>query len=93
MTSHSLTVRDVQVIGGKAYIRWSDNSEDEFDSKAAVTAFAQRTFEDKEAAKRFAKALALARYLRIDPNINNPNLIVNKTITLTDESNTVASIG
>ena len=92
MASHSLIITSVRFANGRAYIRWSDNSEDEFDSKADVTEFVRSAFEDKAAANKFLKAIGLARYLRVDPQMNNPALIEGRTITITNESNTFGTI-
>lgn len=88
MASVAVTVATVRRVAGRVYVRWTDGTEDEFDSLADAKAFIQ----DGDSFRQIAKRMLIARYLRVDPTGNNPNLIEGRTMTLTDDSNTMAVV-
>jgi hypothetical protein len=89
MAIRTLTVLKVFRNNGKAYINWSNGEQEEFSSLAEAKAFAASLTDDIA----FVKKLALARYFFVDPNATNPSLIEGKTITVTNESNTMVTVG
>lgn len=89
MASVTLTVSDVRQAGGKVFVRWSDGVENEFASLADAIAFRDSLFRE---GRELARKMAIARYLRVDPTGSNPSLIEGRSITLTDESNTMAAV-
>lgn len=83
----SLTVNRVRRIGGRVYVRWSDKTEQDFGSlEEAREKVASKL--DRET----LRALALSRYLFIDPNGTNPGLIEGRTITFTNENNAMVAV-
>lgn len=88
MASKSLTVNQVFRRNGKIYLNWSDKSQSEFESLADAKEFVRSLTDDVS----FAKKLALARYFQVDPTASNPTLIEGRTITITNESNTMVTV-
>lgn len=88
MASVAVTVSTVRRINGIVYVRWSDGVENQFDSLADAKTFIQ----DGDAFRDIARRMLIARYLRVDPTGNNPGLIEGRTMTLTDENNTMAVV-
>lgn len=88
MATKALSVVKVFNRNGRAYINWSDKSQSEFRSLEHAKEYVRELTEDNE----FLRRLALARYFFIDPNATNPNLIEGRTITVTNESNTMVTV-
>lgn len=89
MASLSLTVQKLFRRNGKAYINWSDKTQQEFSSLADVREFASISGDD---AKTLARKLALSRYFQLDPTAATPGLIEGRTVTITNESNSMVSV-
>ena len=89
MASITLTVSDVAAIGGRVYVRWSDGVEQEFSSLASARGVRDGLADQ---ARELARNFAIARYLRVDPNGQNPSLIEGHSITMTDESNNMVVV-
>lgn len=87
MASYSLTVVDVFAQSGRVYVRFSDKTVVEFRSLADAKEYATRGV-DKDLLRR----LVLNRYFEVDPNGSNPSLIEGRTITATNESNTMVVV-
>lgn len=89
MPSRSLTCTKVTKRNGKAYIRWSDKTELEFASLQDAKDYANSVVNDLD----FLRKLALGRYFQLDPTAVNPNMIEGRTVTVTNESNTMVTVG
>ena len=89
MPSRSLTVTKVFRRNGRAYINWSDKHQNEFASLADAKDYANSVVNDLD----FLRKLALCRYFQIDPTATNPNLIEGRTVTVTNESNNMVTVG
>lgn len=76
----SVTCLGARRAGGKGYVRFSDGTEMEFDSVADVRREV-RQYANGEATE-FLKMLMLAKWLDANPNLNNPALIANRTLTI-----------
>ncbi len=89
MPSRSLTVTKVFRRNGKAYINWSDKNQNEFESLQDAKDYANSVVNDLE----FLRKLALCRYFQLDGNATNPSLIEGRTVTVTNESNNMVTVG
>lgn len=89
MASFTLSVTKVLKAGGKVYVQWSDGLQQEFDSLADAIA---RTRDTLAESKNVLRAMALARYLRVDPAGANPLLIEGHSVTYTDQNNTMVQV-
>lgn len=86
MASYTLTVEKVRRINGKVYILFSDGIEIEIAGLNEAKAYVG------DLNKEILRKLALSRYLQVDPNGTNPALIEGRSITFTNESNTMVSV-
>lgn len=88
MASLTLTVTDVVHADGRVYINWSDGVQQEFGSLADAQAARDNLFSNRDT----LRAIALARYLRIDPDGSNPGLMEGRDITFDDTTNSIVNI-
>lgn len=84
-----LTVQDVQQVGGKVYIRWSDKTENEFTSLEAAQQFAAFSGEE---GRNILRRLGLGRYLALDPDASNPPMIEGHSIRFTSQLNRMVEV-
>lgn len=77
----SLTCQNVRRINGIGYVRWSDKTEQEFTSVADVRRQCRAMVENGEV-KEFLRLALLAKWLTVDPTLQNPNLVIGRTITV-----------
>lgn len=89
MASLTLTVSKVRRTNGKVYVVFSDGLELEFSSLADA-----REYRDGlvTALGDTLRRFVVARFLRVNPNGDNPALIEGRSITVTDESNTMIQV-
>lgn len=83
MASLTLTVTTVHQINGIVYVRWSDGVEQEFRSLQEARDLRDSLAQDRDVLRK----MAIARYLRIDPNGTNPSLIEGHSLTYNDAIN------
>lgn len=88
MASLTLTVTNVVHQNGRVYINWSDGVQQEFSSLADAQTIRDNLFSNRDT----LRAIALARYLRIDPDGTNPSLMQGRAITFDDTTNNIVGI-
>lgn len=76
----AVTCTGVRKLNGKVYVRWNDKTELEFSSLQEAKDYVREI--DRDEAKDILRRLALAKYLKADPNANNPNALIGRTVTL-----------
>lgn len=77
----SITCQNIRRVNGRGYVRFSDKSELEFDSVADVRDRVRRYVQSGEV-QEFLKMLALAKWLQVNPTLDNPNLLIGRTVTI-----------
>lgn len=73
----SLTIKSIDQRADRTYIRIGKTEIEVPGSKAELKAFVRSRFSEED-----LLALALAAWMARDPELNNPNALVGKTITL-----------
>lgn len=76
----SVQCTDVIKRSGKVYVRWNDKIELEFASLKELKDFVAEI--DRNEVRDILRRIALAKYLKADPNANNPNALIGRTIAL-----------
>lgn len=81
MPAISVTCQNIRRVNGKGYVRWSDKSEQEFTSAPELRQTVRQAMETNEV-REFLRMLALAKWLTVNPTLDNPALLSGRTITL-----------
>lgn len=92
MASFTLGVRAVRRVGGKVHVLFTDKIGVEFASLQDAKDYAHGDPLAAGSTKDGMRKLLIARYLRVDPTGANPGLIEGRSITLTDDSNTMVTV-
>lgn len=78
----ALTCTSVVRRSGRAYVRWSDKVEQEFDSVAQAKDWLRSVRDDGGDFKDVLRALLIAKWFEANPSGDNPALLEGRTITL-----------
>lgn len=81
MPAISITCQSVRRVNGRGYVRWSEKTEQEFDSAQQVRQQVRAYFQTDEA-REFLRNLLLAKWVHVNPTLDNPALITGRTITI-----------
>lgn len=82
----TLSITKVVKAGGRVHIVFSDGISLEFSSLAQAQSYVS------DLTKEVLRKLALSRYLQVDPTGANPALIEGKSISFTNESNSMVVV-
>lgn len=89
MASLTLTVEKVTRQSGRVYIDFSNGTQLEFSSLQNAKDYV-RDLTDR--LPEVLMQMAIARYLFVDPDGENPSLIEGRSITITNENNTMVRV-
>lgn len=77
----SITCQNIRRVNGRGYVRFSDKSELEFDSVADVRQRVRQYVQSGDV-QEFLKMIALAKWLQVNPTLDNPSLLIGRTVTI-----------
>lgn len=77
----SITCTSIRRVNGRGYVNWSDSSEMEFDSVSEVDRMIRQYVRSGDA-QEFLKVLALAKWRQVNPALDNPSLLIGRTLTI-----------
>lgn len=73
-----MTCTDVEILGGKCYVRWSDGVELEFASIQDAKDYVQNTAKIQDV----LRSMGIAKFFQVSPDGSNPSVIEGHSITL-----------